>query len=91
MGGYVVYMFEFLQTDQKGERRTVDVVPHTLASLAEAKMLAGAMLKHTTFVGVSADAVVIKDQAGGVFGEVKSSWHKPKRPETNFRQVDPRT
>lgn len=66
-------MFDFQQIDPSGRRRTVDLVPHKLASLAEAKMLAEAMLKHTTLLRISADLAVIEDRAGGVLAEVKTS------------------
>ncbi len=64
------FMFEFVRTEPSGRRRHIDSAPHRLGTLAEAKMLAAAMLKHTTFLGMSADIVVIKSEEGKLLCEV---------------------
>ena len=65
-----LYMFEFVRSEPSGRRRHIDSAPHQLGTLREAKMLAAAMLKHTTFLGMSADIVLIKSEAGELLSEV---------------------
>ena len=69
-GAIVVFMFEFVRTEQGGKRRQIETTPHKLRSVGEAQMLAAAMLRHTTFLGRAADVVVIKDQKGALLCEV---------------------
>ena len=65
-----VFTFEFVRTDISGRRRHMDSAPHRLGTLAEAEILAAALLKHTTFLGMPADVIVIKDEKGKLLGEV---------------------
>jgi hypothetical protein len=68
--GVSVFIFEFVRTEKSGRRRQIDSAPHRLQTIAEAKMLAAAMLKHTTFLGMAADTVVIKSDKGKLMAEV---------------------
>jgi hypothetical protein len=70
-------MFEFARTEKSGRRRQIETIPHKLRSVGEAKMLAAALLRHTTFLGMAADIVVIKDQDGKVLAEVIDHARRP--------------
>ena len=70
------YMFEFVRTEPSGRRRHIDSAPQRLGTLGEAKMLAAAMLKHTTFLGMSADVVAIKSEKGDLLCEVAAEPRK---------------
>jgi hypothetical protein len=71
------YLFEFVRTEPGGRRRNMDTAPHKLRTLDEAKMLAAAMLKHTTFLGMAADIVVIKNEKGKPLCEVVAEARTP--------------
>ena len=75
----MIYTFEFLRTCKNGRRRTVHIAPQALDTLPEASMLADAMLKNTTFLGVMADIVIIKDQTGKFVGELTTNASRRKR------------
>ena len=64
------FTFDFVRTEETGRRRHIDSAPHRLKTLEEAKMLAAAMLKHTTFLGMPADVIVIKNDKGNLLTEV---------------------
>jgi len=69
----VVFIFEFVRMERDGKRLSVGKSHHRLRSADEAKMLAAAMLKRTTFTGITADAVIIRDQKGSVLCEVPNA------------------
>ena len=70
------YMFDFMRTEPSGRRRHIDSTPHRLGTIGEAKMLAAAMLKHTTFLGMPADIVAIKSEKGELLCEVAAEPRK---------------
>jgi hypothetical protein len=70
-------MFEFVRTDRYGRRLQIETTPHKLRSVGEAKMLASAMLRHTTFMGMVADTVVIKNEKGKALTEVVAHASRP--------------
>jgi hypothetical protein len=76
-GAIVVFMFEFARTEKSGKRRQIETIPHKLRSVGEAKMLAAPLLRHTTFLGMAADVVVIKDQEGKAVAEVIGYARRP--------------
>jgi hypothetical protein len=71
-------MFEFVRIERRdGKRQQIETTPQKLRSVGEAKMLASAMLRHTTFTGFVADLVVIKDGKGKTLTEVAAYASRP--------------
>jgi hypothetical protein len=73
----VVFTFEFVRTEQSGKRRHIETALHRLRSAGEAKLLAAAILKYTTFLGMAADVVLIKDHGGALLFEVAAHARRP--------------
>jgi hypothetical protein len=69
-GENVVFVFEFFETLSDGQRVLIEIQKHRAKSAELAKLRARTIIKSVVRQGRSADVCLIKDQMGGLIGEL---------------------